>query len=116
MSWRALDVEIRAALRRIQEALWELPDFLQAAVLTFPAGDGRVLDGEAIAQVLTACRNTGKIPGFAAFTPQEAKKRAEQGFLFLTAGTDFLFMEEGVRSGVTYLYGERTSQGNADGN
>ena len=70
----------------------------------------------AIAQVLTACRNTGKIPGFAAFTPQEAKKRAEQGFLFLTAGTDFLFMEEGVRNGVTYLYGDRKPEGAAYGN
>ncbi len=49
--------------------------------------------------------------GFAAFTPQEAKKRAEQGFLFLTAGTDFMFMDEGVRNGVTYLYGERGRKG-----
>jgi 4-hydroxy-2-oxoheptanedioate aldolase len=70
----------------------------------------------AIARVLEACRNTGKIPGFAAFTPQEAKKRAEQGFLFLTAGTDFMFMEEGVRNGVAYLYGERGAHGDADGN
>jgi 4-hydroxy-2-oxoheptanedioate aldolase len=70
----------------------------------------------AIARVLEACRNTGKIPGFAAFTPQEAKKRAEQGFLFLTAGTDLLFMQEGVRNGVAYLYGDRGAQGDTYGN
>ena len=69
----------------------------------------------AIARVLEACRNTGKIPGFAAFTPQEARKRAEQGFLFLTAGTDFLFMDEGVRNGVAYLYGDRSAPGESYG-
>jgi 4-hydroxy-2-oxoheptanedioate aldolase len=55
---------------------------------------------QAIARVLDACRNTGKIPGFAAYTPQEARLRAAQGFLFLTAGSDVEIMLTGARAGV----------------
>lgn len=59
----------------------------------------------AIAHVLDACRNTGKIPGFAAFTPEDGKLRAEQGFRFLTAGDDLGFLMRGARAGVELLGG-----------
>jgi 4-hydroxy-2-oxoheptanedioate aldolase len=60
----------------------------------------------AIERVLQACRNTGKIPGFAAFTPEDAKQRAEQGFIYLTAGSDTGFMLAGARAGLKLLRGE----------
>lgn len=57
----------------------------------------------AVERVLEACRNTGKIPGYAAFSPEEAKRRAEQGFLYVTAGSDSGFMLAGARAGVRLL-------------
>jgi 4-hydroxy-2-oxoheptanedioate aldolase len=58
---------------------------------------------QAISRVLEACRNTGKIPGFASYTPEEARFRAAQGFLFLTAGSDLEILLAGARSGVDDL-------------
>ena len=57
----------------------------------------------ALEQILTACRNTGKAPGLACPTPQDAKQRAEQGFQFLTAGSDVGFMLGGARAGLPVL-------------
>ena len=58
---------------------------------------------EAIAHVLEACHNTGKIPGFAAYTVEEARLRAEQGFRFLTAGCDLEILLAGARAGMEQL-------------
>lgn len=60
---------------------------------------------KAIEQVLKACQNTGTIPGYAAFSPPEAKARAEQGFKFLTAGADKAFMLAAAMEGVELLRG-----------
>lgn len=57
----------------------------------------------AIERVIEACRNTGKIAGFAAYGPEDALRRAEQGFLFLTAGSDIAFMLGGATAGVRML-------------
>jgi 4-hydroxy-2-oxoheptanedioate aldolase len=57
----------------------------------------------ALEKVIEACRNTGKIPGFAAFAPDDAKRRAEQGFVFLTAGSDTGFLMGGARAGLKTL-------------
>jgi 4-hydroxy-2-oxoheptanedioate aldolase len=57
----------------------------------------------AIDRVVQACRNTGKIPGFASDTPEQAIDRAGQGFQFLTSGSDAGFMLEGARAGVATL-------------
>jgi len=57
----------------------------------------------AIERVIEACKNTGKIPGFAAFTPDDALRRAEQGFIYLTAGSDAGFMLSGAREGIAKL-------------
>jgi 4-hydroxy-2-oxoheptanedioate aldolase len=65
------------------------------------AGDER--HEQAIAHVLDACRNTGKIPGFASYTPEEARLRAEQGFVFLTLGSDVEILLVGARAGVEQL-------------
>ncbi len=57
----------------------------------------------AIERVLTACANTGKIPGFAANDPADALARAAQGFHFLTAGSDVGFMLTAAESGIKTL-------------
>ncbi|MCM8748203.1 aldolase/citrate lyase family protein [Thermomicrobiaceae bacterium CFH 74404] len=57
----------------------------------------------AIERVVEACRNTGKIAGFASYSPEDALRRAEQGFLFLTAGSDIGFMLGGATAGVRTL-------------
>jgi 4-hydroxy-2-oxoheptanedioate aldolase len=57
----------------------------------------------ALERIVQACRNTGKIPGLACGSPEEAKRRAEQGFQFLTAGSDAGFMIAGARAGVKLL-------------
>lgn len=46
----------------------------------------------AIERTLEACHNTGKIPGFASGSPEDAKARAEQGFRFLTCGNDQTYL------------------------
>ncbi len=57
----------------------------------------------ALERIVQACRNTGKIPGLACGTPEEAQRRAGQGFQFLTAGSDASFMLAGARAGLQTL-------------
>lgn len=54
-------------------------------------------------RVVEACRNTGKIPGFAGGSPEDALRRAEQGFRFLTSGSDAGFMMSGATAGIKTL-------------
>jgi 4-hydroxy-2-oxoheptanedioate aldolase len=61
----------------------------------------------AIEQVLRACRNTGKIPGFAGNSPAHAVALARQGFRFLTAGSDLGFMLGGAAEGLNLMSGWR---------
>jgi len=49
----------------------------------------------AILRVLEACRKTNKIPGIAA--GEDAQRRIEKGFLFVTAGEDAGFVLSGAR-------------------
>ena len=58
---------------------------------------------KALEKVVEACRNTGTIPGFAAFTPDDAVRRAEQGFIYLTAGSDSGFLMSGANAGLKTL-------------
>lgn len=51
-------------------------------------------------RVIEACRNTGKIPGLACGSPAEAKRRAEQGFRFLTAAGDGGMLLAAARAGL----------------
>jgi 4-hydroxy-2-oxoheptanedioate aldolase len=57
----------------------------------------------ALERVLRACRNTGKIPGLSCGSSDDALRRAEQGFQFLTAGIDLGMMLAGARAGVKAL-------------
>jgi 4-hydroxy-2-oxoheptanedioate aldolase len=65
--------------------------------------DERVIG--AVERVFAACRNTGKIPGFAASGSTDARQRADAGFRFLTAGSDVGFILEGARAGLNVLRG-----------
>ncbi|MFN8490734.1 MAG: aldolase/citrate lyase family protein [Caldilineaceae bacterium] len=59
----------------------------------------------AVERVLQACRNTGKIPGFAGGSLQQAADLAKQGFQFLTAAGDSGFLLSGATAGVKFLKG-----------
>ncbi len=65
--------------------------------------DERVL--AAVERVLEACNNTGKIPGFASFSTEDARQRADRGFRFLTAGGDTGFLLSGARNALQILRG-----------
>jgi 4-hydroxy-2-oxoheptanedioate aldolase len=54
-------------------------------------------------RVLVACTNTGKIPGFACNSPEQALAFSSKGWKFLTAGGDTNFMLEGARRGIKTL-------------
>jgi 4-hydroxy-2-oxoheptanedioate aldolase len=57
----------------------------------------------ALERVVRACRATGKIPGLACSSPEEARRRAGQGFQYLTAGSDVAFLLAGARAGLQAL-------------
>jgi 4-hydroxy-2-oxoheptanedioate aldolase len=59
--------------------------------------------GRALERVVQACKNTGKIPGIAGGGIEDALKRAEQGFQFITAGGDGGFMLAGAMAGLKRL-------------
>jgi 4-hydroxy-2-oxoheptanedioate aldolase len=63
--------------------------------------DRRVTD--AVDRVLAACRTTGKLPGYAASGPADARQRADAGFRFLTSGSDVGFILEGAGAGLKVL-------------
>jgi 4-hydroxy-2-oxoheptanedioate aldolase len=86
------------------DGCWIGPADLALSLGTHPskaADDER--HAKAIEMVLEACRNTGKVPGFASFNPDDAKRRAAQGFRFLTAGSDVGFMMGAARAGIQTL-------------
>lgn len=57
----------------------------------------------ALEKIIQACKNTGKIPGIAAGSPEEGKRRAEQGFQFIVAGGDGGFVLGGALAGLKVL-------------
>jgi 4-hydroxy-2-oxoheptanedioate aldolase len=58
---------------------------------------------QAVENVLAACRNTGKVAGYAGGSPEEALALAARGFQFLTSGSDIGFMLEGALRGVKQM-------------
>ena len=57
----------------------------------------------ALETIVQACKNTGKIPGIAAGSPEEGKRRAEQGFQYIVCGGDGGFMMAGALAGLKTL-------------
>jgi 4-hydroxy-2-oxoheptanedioate aldolase len=108
----AVQIESAEAVRNAEAILatpgvdgcWIGPSDLAVSMGLHPrAASDDVHHQQAIVDVLAACRNTGKIPGFAAYTPEEARLRAEQGFRFLTAGCDLEILLAGARAGMEQL-------------
>jgi 2-keto-3-deoxy-L-rhamnonate aldolase RhmA len=54
--------------------------------------------------VLQACRNTGTAPGIACGSPEDAVRRAQQGFRYLTAGGDAGMIINGAAAGLKTLH------------
>src|SRR4051794_9782446 len=63
----------------------------------------------ALERALAACTNTGKIPGYAAGSPDEALQRASEGYRYLTAGSDAGFIVGGANDAVRRL-GQASAQ------
>ncbi|MGN6700848.1 MAG: HpcH/HpaI aldolase family protein [Thermomicrobiales bacterium] len=108
----AVQIESAEAAGRAEEILatpgidgcWIGPADLALSLGIHPSkarGDER--HEQVLQQVLTACRNTGKIPGLACQSAEEAARRAAQGFQFLTAGGDGGFLRQGALAGLKQL-------------
>jgi 4-hydroxy-2-oxoheptanedioate aldolase len=91
----AVQIESKQAVDRAEEILavdgvdgcWLGPaDLARSMAIDLKTREGKQAHEAAIQRVLDACRRTGKIPGFAAGA--DAGLRLEQGFLFVTAGSD----------------------------
>jgi 2-keto-3-deoxy-L-rhamnonate aldolase RhmA len=65
--------------------------------------DSEPRHAQALEQILTACRNTGKIAGLACAGPEDARRRGDQGWRFLTAGGDSGFLLGGAQAGLKVL-------------
>ncbi len=67
--------------------------------------DQRDEHARALETVVQACRNTGKIPGIAGRSIQDALNRAKVGFQFITASGDAGFILSGAAAGLKQLKG-----------
>ena len=54
----------------------------------------------ALERIKEACANTGKIPGIAAMSPEDAADRASQGWRFINAGQDAQLLTDAARIGI----------------
>jgi 4-hydroxy-2-oxoheptanedioate aldolase len=71
--------------------------------------DNREEHARALEKVIQACRNTGTLPGIAGRGIQDGIHRAQQGFQFITAGSDIGFLLAGAASGLEALAAARTA-------
>ncbi len=86
------------------DGCWVGPTDLALSLGFHPREIGRREEhARALERVLEACRNTGKIPGLSTGSPEDAIRRARQGFQFLTAGGDRSFLMAGATAGVKAL-------------
>ncbi|HEY8448564.1 MAG TPA: aldolase/citrate lyase family protein [Thermomicrobiales bacterium] len=60
----------------------------------------------AVEKVLTACRNTGKIPGYAGSSPEQGRRLAAQGFRFITFSSDVGLILKGAANALAEVRGE----------
>ncbi len=86
------------------DGCWTGPSDLSLS-LGFPPAqmDEREEHAQALEKILQACKNTGKIPGFAGRSVDDALHRAKQGFRFLTATNDGSILEKGAGAAVSQL-------------
>ena len=97
----------RYVSQRIARTLLELDAARTSGQPYKPETLAELRSGTRLFQISQAAfRDGGTIPGLACGGPAEAKMRAEQGFQFLTAGSDMGFMAGGAKAGIKTLYGQ----------
>ncbi|MCC6792951.1 MAG: 2,4-dihydroxyhept-2-ene-1,7-dioic acid aldolase, partial [Thermomicrobiales bacterium] len=83
------------------DGCWVGPGDLAFSMGIHPKNSGQdERHARAVERALEACRNTGKIPGIACGSPEEAATRAAQGFKFLNAGGDMTLLMDAARAGL----------------
>ncbi len=86
------------------DGCWTGPSDLSLSLGFHPSEmDDREEHALALETVLKACENTGKIPGIAGRSVEDALHRAGQGFRFITATSDGGLLDAGARSAVARL-------------
>jgi 4-hydroxy-2-oxoheptanedioate aldolase len=86
------------------DGCWAGPADLALSMGIHPRDAGKdERHARALERIVQACHNTGKIAGLACPSADEARKRADQGFQFLTAGGDAGFLLAGARAGLKVL-------------
>ncbi|MHB1417791.1 MAG: HpcH/HpaI aldolase family protein [Chloroflexota bacterium] len=86
------------------DGCWVGPADLALSMGIHPREAGqREEHARALEKVVEACRNTGKIPGFAGAGPEDALRRVEQGFRYITAGRDTAFVANGAQAALRTL-------------
>jgi 4-hydroxy-2-oxoheptanedioate aldolase len=110
----AVQIESAEAVRNAEAILstpgvdgcWLGPSDLALSLGFKPSEMGqREEHARALDQVVQACRNTGKIPGIAGQSIDDAIRKAELGFQFITAGSDIGFLAGGAARGLERLRG-----------
>lgn len=83
------------------DGVWIGPGDLAFSLGIHPKNQGQdERHAAAVARVLEVCQQTGKIPGIACGSPEEAASRAAQGFKFLNAGGDMTLLMDAARAGL----------------
>ena len=86
------------------DGCWLGPSDLSLSMGFHPSEmDQREEHARALEKVVQACRNTGKVPGIAGRSLEDAIRRAGQGFRFITAGSDIAFLTAGAAAGLAAL-------------
>jgi len=86
------------------DGCWTGPADLALSMGVDPRQQGQSEEhARALETIIQACKNTGKIPGIAAGSPEEGKRRADQGFQYIICGSDGGFMLAGAAAGLKYL-------------
>lgn len=93
----AVQIESQQAVEHVEDimavngvdACWIGPEDLRKSMgVDIGTKQGAEMHEAAIQRVLTACRKTNKIPGIYAGDVDNARRRLEEGFLFLTVASD----------------------------
>jgi 2-dehydro-3-deoxyglucarate aldolase/4-hydroxy-2-oxoheptanedioate aldolase len=105
-------IETAAGVRNVQEiaavngidVLW-IGHFDLSNSLGIPGQFDHSQFRQAVAQVLDACRDAGKVPGFLAADVGTGKNLLDQGFRMLAYGGDLWLYQQALRDGVAALKG-----------
>jgi 4-hydroxy-2-oxoheptanedioate aldolase len=110
--WVAVQIESAQAVENAEaimatpgvDGCWAGPGDLAYSLGIHPRdARGSEEHARALEQIVRACRNTGKIAGLSCGSPDEALRRAAQGFQFLTAGVELGMLLAAARAGARAL-------------